>query len=430
MPRALITGITGQDGQHLAEFLHSQGLRGVRHGQGSEQPAGSSSMQRRVPVRRARARRPRRPAVAGQGARVRRSPTRSTTSARSRSWRCQLQPGRADREHHRPRRAAHARGDPHGRRLREQPDPLLPGVVVARCSARCARRRRPRRRRSTRARRTAAPRCSATTSWSTTARATACSPAAASCSTTRVQRRGSSSSPARSPTPWPASSSGLQDELVLGNLDSKRDWGYAGDYVKAMWLMLQQDEPDDYVVATGETHSVRGVRRAAFDEVGHRRLATVRAPGPEVLPPGRGRPADRRRDQGARRSSAGSRRSTSAGWCSGWSPTTSRSRPARPNAARRTALTGSPCSSASLCKAGVSDRAASEAKGSRRRPRRQRPSRDCGVWRRFWAPKRHRPRRWRPRPHRKACDPFPECRIGTDSISIRCRCGSRKNSVS
>src|ERR671912_1317334 len=49
---------------------------------------------------------------------------------------------------------------------------------------------------------------------------------------------------------------GLQDELVLGNLDSKRDWGYAGDYVKAMWLMLQQDQPDDYVIATGETQSI------------------------------------------------------------------------------------------------------------------------------------------------------------------------------
>ena len=49
---------------------------------------------------------------------------------------------------------------------------------------------------------------------------------------------------------------GLQDEVVLGNLDSKRDWGYAGDYVKAMWLMLQQTEPGDYVVATGETHSI------------------------------------------------------------------------------------------------------------------------------------------------------------------------------
>ena len=50
---------------------------------------------------------------------------------------------------------------------------------------------------------------------------------------------------------------GLQDKLYLGNLDSKRDWGFAGDYVEAMWLMLQQDEPEDFVVATGETHSVR-----------------------------------------------------------------------------------------------------------------------------------------------------------------------------
>ena len=49
---------------------------------------------------------------------------------------------------------------------------------------------------------------------------------------------------------------GLQDELVMGTLDTKRDWGYAGDYVEAMWAMLQQPEPDDYVVATGETHSV------------------------------------------------------------------------------------------------------------------------------------------------------------------------------
>ncbi|KKK97865.1 hypothetical protein LCGC14_2648480, partial [marine sediment metagenome] len=50
---------------------------------------------------------------------------------------------------------------------------------------------------------------------------------------------------------------GLQDKLFLGNLDAKRDWGFAGDYVEAMWLMLQQDEPDDYVIATGETYSVR-----------------------------------------------------------------------------------------------------------------------------------------------------------------------------
>ena len=61
---------------------------------------------------------------------------------------------------------------------------------------------------------------------------------------------------------------GLQDELVLGTLDFKRDWGYAGDYVKAMWLMLQQDEPDDYVVATGETHSGEELVSLAFAEAG------------------------------------------------------------------------------------------------------------------------------------------------------------------
>jgi GDPmannose 4,6-dehydratase len=61
---------------------------------------------------------------------------------------------------------------------------------------------------------------------------------------------------------------GLQEELVLGNLDSKRDWGYAGDYVRAMWLMLQQPEPDDYVIATGETHSIEDLVARAFAEVG------------------------------------------------------------------------------------------------------------------------------------------------------------------
>lgn len=61
---------------------------------------------------------------------------------------------------------------------------------------------------------------------------------------------------------------GLQDELRLGNLDARRDWGYAGDYVQAMWMMLQQSEPDDYVVATNETHSVRELCQVAFDCVG------------------------------------------------------------------------------------------------------------------------------------------------------------------
>jgi len=61
---------------------------------------------------------------------------------------------------------------------------------------------------------------------------------------------------------------GLAKELRLGNLDAKRDWGFAGDYVKAMWLMLQQDKPDDYVVGTGETHSVRELCEVAFGYLG------------------------------------------------------------------------------------------------------------------------------------------------------------------
>lgn len=61
---------------------------------------------------------------------------------------------------------------------------------------------------------------------------------------------------------------GLKETLMLGNLDAKRDWGYAKDYVQAMWKMLQQDEPDDYVVASGQTHSVKEVCQIAFDQAG------------------------------------------------------------------------------------------------------------------------------------------------------------------
>ena len=68
----------------------------------------------------------------------------------------------------------------------------------------------------------------------------------------------------------------VQDKLFLGNLDAKRDWGFAGDYVEAMWLMLQQDEPDDYVLATGETHTVREFIEKAFKVVG----TTIKWVGP------------------------------------------------------------------------------------------------------------------------------------------------------
>jgi GDPmannose 4,6-dehydratase len=65
-----------------------------------------------------------------------------------------------------------------------------------------------------------------------------------------------------------AISLGLEDELRLGDLSAKRDWGFAGDYVRALWLMASQDEPDDYVIATGESHTVEQFVAAAFDEVG------------------------------------------------------------------------------------------------------------------------------------------------------------------
>ena len=87
---------------------------------------------------------------------------------------------------------------------------------------------------------------------------------------------------------------GLADTLSLGNLDAKRDWGFAGDYVRAMWMMLQQDVADDYVVAMGVTHSVQELVELAFGHVGPR-LACARAAGSRV-PPARGSgPADRRR---------------------------------------------------------------------------------------------------------------------------------------
>jgi len=61
---------------------------------------------------------------------------------------------------------------------------------------------------------------------------------------------------------------GLQDKLYLGNLEAKRDWGFAGDYVEAMWLMLQQEKPDDYVISTGETHTVREFLEVVFSIAG------------------------------------------------------------------------------------------------------------------------------------------------------------------
>ena len=90
---------------------------------------------------------------------------------------------------------------------------------------------------------------------------------------------------------------GLQRELRLGNLDAQRDWGYAADYVRAMWAMLRRDEPGDYVVATGETHAVRELCEVAFAAVGLR-LRGPRGGGSELPAPRRGGPAGGRRDEG------------------------------------------------------------------------------------------------------------------------------------
>ncbi len=89
---------------------------------------------------------------------------------------------------------------------------------------------------------------------------------------------------------------GKRDELRLGNLDAKRDWGYARDYVEAMWLMLQQDEPDDFVIATGETNTVRRCVEVAFDHAGIR--GRPRRDRRRVQAPRRGGPAGRRLRQG------------------------------------------------------------------------------------------------------------------------------------
>ena len=109
---------------------------------------------------------------------------------------------------------------------------------------------------------------------------------------------------------------GLQERLYLGNLDAKRDWGHARDFVEGMWLMLQQPEPDDYVLATGETHSVREFVERAFAHVGRRiewrgkgvdevgiDAATGKDAGAHrsaLFPADRGRRAARRCLQGAR----------------------------------------------------------------------------------------------------------------------------------
>ena len=269
MKRALITGITGQDGSYLAELLLAKGyeVHGVVRRSSSfnterldaiYQDPHAPNYRLRLHLRRSRRRQLARNRIAAHG------PARRD-----------LQPGRAEpraRELRRPR--VHRLDGRRSARCACSRRSASSGLDKCRAStrrrrARCSARRRRRRTRRTpfhRAARTRAPRCSRTSSARTTARPTACSSRAASCSTTS-RRAAAIPFVTRKITRAAARiKHGLDKKLYLGNLDAKRDWGFAGDYVEAMWLMLQQDKPDDYVIATGESHSRarvprRGLRR-------------------------------------------------------------------------------------------------------------------------------------------------------------------------
>ena len=286
MPSALITGITGQDGLYLAELLLEKGyeVHGLIRGQNNPR---RELVERPRARRQAAQRRPDRPVQPDAGA-ARLAARRGLQPRRDLVRRLLLGERLRHQRRHRHGRAQHARGGTPARRRRPGGRPVLPGLelgdvrqgaggaaaredpAVAALAVRREQGLRPlhdhqlprvlrhaRPLRDPLQPRVAAPR-----------------------------RR--SSSPARSARRSPAIKLGLQDELVLGNLDARRDWGFAGDYVEAMWRMLQQAEADDYVIATGETHSIRELPRLAFAHVGIDDWEQHVTPGPALHAPGRG----------------------------------------------------------------------------------------------------------------------------------------------
>ena len=114
---------------------------------------------------------------------------------------------------------------------------------------------------------TRAARPSHSTRWRTIAKPTECTPRTAFCSITKARAAAKPFVTRKITRALARILAGKDKKLYLGNLDAKRDWGYAKDYVEAMWLMLQQDEPDDYVIATGESWSVREFLDRAFSYV-------------------------------------------------------------------------------------------------------------------------------------------------------------------
>ncbi len=169
----------------------------------------------------------------------------------------------------------------------------------ARCSAR-RRRRRTRARRSSRAARTRAPRCSRTSSARTTARPTACSSRCGILFNHESPRRGIPFVTRKITRAAARIKHGLEQEALPRQPRRASATGASpGDYVEAMWLMLQQDKPDDFVIATGESHTVRELLDVAFGALGPR-LEEVRRDRSALLPPDRGRPPARRSHEGAR----------------------------------------------------------------------------------------------------------------------------------
>ena len=296
--RALITGISGQDGSYLAELLLEKGyeVHGLVRGS-PDQPferlaahPGPSSTARGGPARRGslfdvirhghpgRGLQPRRESSVSQSWRLRSPPPSTRRSASRGCWRPSatsaggaLLPGFVQRD---------------VRQVRETPQNE--------------------RRRSIRAAPTASRRSTGTSSPSTTARASGSTPARESSSTTSRPGGARRSSPARSRGRRPRSSSGWQTSCALGNLDARRDWGYAKEYVEAMWLMLQRGRADDFVIGTGVLTFRAGPGRFAFQTVG------LQPRGPHSHRSGAGQAGgDRggggRRVKGATRSSAGNR---------------------------------------------------------------------------------------------------------------------------
>ena len=259
--RALITGITGQDGSYLAELLLEKDYEvfGMTRRASTENVERIAHLTDRVsadPGRPARSALPRVRAPhlgAARGLQPRRPELRPDV----------VEPARADGGVHRSRGDAPARGDPD----RRPGHPLLPGLLVgdvregARSPADGATPFHPR-----------SPYGVAkayghyiTVNYRESYGLYAVSGILFN---HESPRRGLEFSTRKISDGVARIKLGLADELVLGNLDAERDWGFAGDYVDAMWQMLQQDEPADYVVATGETHSVREFADLAFGYVG------------------------------------------------------------------------------------------------------------------------------------------------------------------